>query len=147
MTRLSCVVPAVISRWKQKNARRLRIVLWIFATCVPGAAWKRSAPLQTKRTEIEQATSAHLPELRAQAWSMRAKIKQQRQGFTEIFEVGWVAFAGNSRAKGEAHFERFKYGRPQGAHTPPPGPALALSGSPGGQRLTYHRTKRRSRPS
>jgi hypothetical protein len=41
-----------ISRWKQKNARRLRRVLWIFATCVPGAAWKRGAPLQTKRTEL-----------------------------------------------------------------------------------------------
>ena len=52
MTRLSFDVPAVISRWKQKNARRLRRVLWIFATCVLGAAWKRSAPLQTKRTEL-----------------------------------------------------------------------------------------------
>jgi hypothetical protein len=29
MTRLSFDVPAVISRWKQKNARRLRRVLWI----------------------------------------------------------------------------------------------------------------------
>src|SRR5215510_1010457 len=36
MSRLSFDVPAVISRWKQKNARRRR-VLWIFATCVPGA--------------------------------------------------------------------------------------------------------------
>jgi hypothetical protein len=26
--------------------------LWIFATCVPGAAWKQSAPLQTKGTEL-----------------------------------------------------------------------------------------------
>src|SRR5262245_13571752 len=51
MSRLSFDFPAVISRWKQKNARRRR-VLWIFATCMPGAAWKRSAPLQTKRTEL-----------------------------------------------------------------------------------------------
>jgi hypothetical protein len=28
--------------------------LWIFATCVPGAAWKQSAPLQTKRAELVQ---------------------------------------------------------------------------------------------
>jgi hypothetical protein len=47
MTRLSFDVPAVISRWKQKNARQLRRVLRIFAMCVPGAAWKRSAPVQT----------------------------------------------------------------------------------------------------
>src|SRR5215471_19319897 len=53
MTHLSFDVPAVISRWKQKNARPLRI-LWIFATCVPGAAWKQSAPLQTKRAELVQ---------------------------------------------------------------------------------------------
>jgi len=52
MTRLSFDVPAAISRWKQKNARRLRRVSWIFATFVPGAARKRSAPLQTKRTEL-----------------------------------------------------------------------------------------------
>jgi hypothetical protein len=52
MTRLSSDVPAVTSRWKQKDARRLGGVLWIFATCVPGAAWKRSAPLQTRRTEL-----------------------------------------------------------------------------------------------
>src|SRR5262245_14000282 len=52
MTRLSFDVPAVISRWKQGNAHRLRRVLWIFATCVPGAAWKRSAALRTKRTEL-----------------------------------------------------------------------------------------------
>jgi hypothetical protein len=52
MTRLSFDVPAVISRWKQKNADRLRRVLWIFATCVPGAAWKQSAPLQTNGTEL-----------------------------------------------------------------------------------------------
>src|SRR5215469_11309164 len=45
MTRLSFDVPAVICRWKQKNARRLRRVLWIFATCVPGTAWKRSSPI------------------------------------------------------------------------------------------------------
>jgi hypothetical protein len=52
MTHLSFDVPAVIGRWKQKTARRLRRVLWTFATCVPNAAWKRSAPLQTKRTEL-----------------------------------------------------------------------------------------------
>src|SRR5205807_7599421 len=52
MSRLSFGVPAVISRWKQRNARRSRSVLWIFATYVPGAAWKRSAPLQTKRAEV-----------------------------------------------------------------------------------------------
>jgi hypothetical protein len=51
MTCLSFGVPAAIGRWKQGNARRLRSVLWIFVTYVPGAAWKRSAPLQTKRTE------------------------------------------------------------------------------------------------
>jgi hypothetical protein len=51
MTRLSFDVPAVISRCRQKNAPRLRSTSWIFATCVPGAAWKRSAPLQKKRPE------------------------------------------------------------------------------------------------
>jgi hypothetical protein len=39
-------------------------------------------------------------------------------------DVGWVAFAGNSRAKVKAHFERREYGRPQGARTPPLGPCL-----------------------
>jgi hypothetical protein len=52
MTRLSFDVLAVISRWKQKNARRLRSVLWIFATFVPCAARKRSASLQTTRAEL-----------------------------------------------------------------------------------------------
>ena len=28
------------------------VVLWIFATCVPGAAWRQSAPLQTNGTEL-----------------------------------------------------------------------------------------------
>jgi hypothetical protein len=52
MTCLSFGVPVVIGRWKQRNARRLQSVLWIFATYVPGAAWKRSAPLQTKCAEL-----------------------------------------------------------------------------------------------
>jgi hypothetical protein len=52
MTCLSFGVPVVIGRWKQRNARRLQSVSSIFATCVPGAAWKRSAPLQTKCAEL-----------------------------------------------------------------------------------------------
>jgi hypothetical protein len=52
MTRLSCGVPAVISRWKPGSARRLWSVLWIFAMCVPGSARKRSASLQTNRAEL-----------------------------------------------------------------------------------------------
>jgi hypothetical protein len=52
MTRLSCGVPVVISRWKLRNARQLPSVLWIFATSVPGVAWKRSGPLRTKRAEL-----------------------------------------------------------------------------------------------
>jgi hypothetical protein len=52
MTRLSCGVPVVISRWKQRNARQLPSVLWIFATCALGVAWKRGGPLQTKRAEL-----------------------------------------------------------------------------------------------
>jgi hypothetical protein len=52
MTRLSCGVPVVICRWKRRNARRLRSVLWMFATCVPGAAWKPSGLLQTNRAEL-----------------------------------------------------------------------------------------------
>ena len=76
---------------------------------------------------------------------MRVKIKQQRRGFNEIFGVGCVAFAGNSRAKGEAHFERREYGRPQGARTPPPGPCLALSGSPGAEVGGYDSARSRYR--
>ena len=57
MTRLSFDVPAVIGRWKQRNVRRLRSVWWIFATYVLGAAWRRSAPLQTKRAELVQVAS------------------------------------------------------------------------------------------
>ena len=49
MILLSFYVPAAISGWKQKNARRLRSALWIFATRARGAAWKPSAPLQTIR--------------------------------------------------------------------------------------------------
>src|SRR5262245_56170001 len=44
--------PAVIGRWKQRNVRRLRSVWWMFATYVMGAAWRRSAPLRTKRAEL-----------------------------------------------------------------------------------------------
>ncbi len=58
MTRLSFGVPAVIGRWKQRNVRRVRSVWWIFATYVLGAAWRRSAPLQTKRAEVVQVASA-----------------------------------------------------------------------------------------
>jgi hypothetical protein len=57
---------------------------------------------------------------------MHVEMKPRRQGFNGFFEVGRVAFAGNSQAKGEAHFERREYERPQGARTPPPGPFLAL---------------------
>jgi hypothetical protein len=63
MTRLSCGVPAVIGRWKQRNARRLRSVLWRCATFVPGAEWKRSVPLQTKCAEVRGAGDARLCEL------------------------------------------------------------------------------------
>jgi len=59
MNRLSCGVPVVISRWKPRSAPRLWGVLWTFATCVPGAARKRSASLQTKRTELVQVASAN----------------------------------------------------------------------------------------
>jgi hypothetical protein len=73
MTRLSCGVPVVISRWKQRNARQLPSVLWIFATCALGVAWKRGGPLQTKRAELLRLSpgrSAWLPLGRAclSAW-------------------------------------------------------------------------------
>src|SRR4030095_9664 len=45
-------MPAVISRWKRRNARRSCRVLWIFATYVPRAAWKPSAPLQKKHKRL-----------------------------------------------------------------------------------------------
>ena len=64
---------------------------------------------------------------------MHVEIKPRRRGFNGFFEVGWVAFAGNLQAKGEAHCERREYARPQGARTPPPGPCLGLSGSPGAE--------------
>jgi len=71
MTRLSCGVPVVTSRWKLRNARRLSSVLWIFATYVPRAAWKPSAPLQ-KRTELVHVASACWPEQVVHASCVRA---------------------------------------------------------------------------
>jgi hypothetical protein len=43
---------------------------------------------------------------------MHVEIKQQRRAFNKIFEVGWVAFVGNSWTKGTLIFERREYGVP-----------------------------------
>src|SRR5262249_13136701 len=86
MTRLSFDVPAVISRWKQGNARRLRRVLWIFATCVPGAVWKRSAPLRTKRTELVEIASLSRSWTLLACWQIRgdSEIKRaQERGLSD----------------------------------------------------------------
>jgi hypothetical protein len=37
---------------RSRTWRTILSVLWRCATCVPGAEWKRSAPLQTKRAEV-----------------------------------------------------------------------------------------------
>jgi hypothetical protein len=69
---LSCGVPAVISRWKRRNARQLPSVLWIFATSVPGAVWKRSAPLQTKRAELLRPSFVALEPTTSTCWPLCA---------------------------------------------------------------------------
>jgi hypothetical protein len=89
MTRLSFDVPAVISRWKQKNARRLRSVLWIFATCVPGAVWKRSPRLAREnaacRTEV---ACSHVSGLFTQAgWILRRNRRKTHQSWVAITET------------------------------------------------------------
>ncbi len=118
MTRLSFGVPAVIGRWKQRNVRRLRSVWWIFATYVLGAAWRRSAPLQTKRAEWCRSPALvgshrRLRFVRRPPLYIHVEIKQRRRGSNGIFEIGWVAFAWQFAGEKEAHFERHKYGRPR----------------------------------
>jgi hypothetical protein len=101
ITRLLCDVPAVISRWKQKNARGSPRVSWIFATSVPGAAWKRSAPSHTKRVELGPGRQRSLPELRPQAL-FYARQNQTNNGgaLTEFLKSGGDVVLGNRNNEG-----------------------------------------------
>ena len=76
---LSCGVPVVISRWKQRNARQLPSVLWIFATCAPGVAWKRGGPLQTKRAELLRLSFVAFEPTASTCWPSRAPQPPKRQ--------------------------------------------------------------------
>jgi len=64
---------------------------------------------------------------------MHVEIKPRRRGFNGFFEVGWVAFAANSQVKGRLILSAANTKDPRGALTPPPGPCLGLSGSPGAE--------------